>query len=184
MYKDNSLVPSEAVRLAALGLLARGPRAYADLAREIRHFAQRIVGPSLELLGPSLELLKVEGLIEVQDSQGNAKTPHDEQTMQLTESGRTELRRLMTATLRGPMGEVNKLIIALKLHFFETLSPEERRIQAEVFEEACERELIRLLDLRSHHAESGGLLVAWLDHEITEIESRRAWFKRLAGQTL
>jgi len=184
MYKDNSLVPSEAVRLAALGLLARGPRAYADLAREIRHFAQRIVGPSLELLGPSLELLKVEGLIEAQDSKGNAKAPHDEQTMQLTESGRAELSRLMTATLRGPMGEVNKLIIALKLHFFETLSPEERRIQAEVFEEACERELTRLLDLRNHHAETGGLLVAWLDHEITEIESRRAWFKRLAGQTL
>jgi DNA-binding PadR family transcriptional regulator len=176
MYKDNSLVPSEAVRLAALGLLAKGPRAYADLAREIRHFAQRIVGPSLELLGPSLELLKVEGLIEAQ----NSKAPHDDQVMVLTEAGRAELRRLMTANLRGPMGEVNKLIIALKLHFFETLSPEERRIQAEVLEEACERELTRLLDLRSHHAESGGLLVAWLDHEITEIESRRAWFKQLA----
>jgi DNA-binding PadR family transcriptional regulator len=179
MYKDNSLVPSEAVRLAALGLLARGPRAYADLAREIRHFAQRIVGPSLELLGPSLELLKVEGLIEAQ----NSKVPHDEQVMLLTESGRTELSRLMTASLRGPMGEVNKLIIALKLHFFETLSPEERRIQAEVLEEACERELTRLLDLRGHHAESGGLLVAWLDHEIAEIESRRAWFRQLAERS-
>jgi DNA-binding PadR family transcriptional regulator len=178
MYKDNSLVPSEAVRLAALGLLAKGPRAYADLAREIRHFAQRIVGPSLELLGPSLELLKVEGLIEAQ----NPKAPHDEQLMLLTESGRAELRRLMTASLRGPMGEVNKLIIALKLHFFETLSPEDRRIQAEVLEEACERELTRLLDLRSHHAESAGLLVAWLDHEIAEIESRRDWFKELATQ--
>jgi DNA-binding PadR family transcriptional regulator len=178
MYKDNSLVPSEAVRLAALGLLARGPRAYADLAREIRHFAQRIVGPSLELLGPSLELLKVEGLIEAK----NPKAPHDEQTMLLTESGRTELTRLMTAHLRGPMGEVNKLIIALKLHFFETLSPEERRLQAEALQEACERELTRLLDLRSHHAESGGLLVAWLDHEIAEIESRRAWFKQLAAK--
>lgn len=178
MYKDNSLVPSEAVRLAALGLLAKGPRAYADLAREIRHFAQRIVGPSLELLGPSLELLKVEGLIEAQ----NPKVPHDEQLMLLTESGRAELRRLMTASLRGPMGEVNKLIIALKLHFFETLSPEDRRIQAEVLEEACERELTRLLDLRSHHAESAGLLVAWLDHEIAEIESRRDWFKELATQ--
>jgi DNA-binding PadR family transcriptional regulator len=178
MYKDNSLVPSEAVRLAALGLLARGPRAYADLAREIRHFAQRIVGPSLELLGPSLELFKVEGLIEAQ----NSKAPHDEQIMLLTESGRTELTRLMTATLRGPMGEVNKLIIALKLHFFETLPPEERRVQAEVLEEACERELIRLLDLRSHHAEGGGLLVEWLDHEITEIEGRRDWFQRLAAK--
>jgi DNA-binding PadR family transcriptional regulator len=178
MYKDNSLVPSEAVRLAALGLLAKGPRAYADLAREIRHFAQRIVGPSLELLGPSLELLKVEGLIEAQ----NPKAPHDEQLMLLTESGRAELRRLMTTNLRGPMGEVNKLIIALKLHFFETLSPEERRVQAEGLEEACERELTRLLDLRSHHAENSGLLVDWLDHEIAEIESRRAWFKQLATQ--
>jgi DNA-binding PadR family transcriptional regulator len=182
MYKDNSLVPSEAVRLAALGLLARGPRAYADLAREIRHFAQRIVGPSLELLGPSLELLKVEGLIEAQNTQGKGAA-HDEQIMLLTESGRAELRRLMTANLRGPMGEVNKLIIALKLHFFETLSPEERRLQAEVLEEACERELTRLLDLRSHHAESGGLLVAWLDHEIAEIESRRTWFRQLATRT-
>ena len=179
MYKDNSLVPSEAVRLAALGLLAKGPRGYADLAREIRHFAQRIVGPSLELLGPSLELLKVEGLIEAQ----NPKAPHDAQTMLLTESGRTELSRLMTANLRGPMGEVNKLIIALKLHFFETLAPDERRLQAEMLEEACERELVRLLDLRSHHAENAGLLVAWLDHEIAEIEGRRNWFKQLSAQT-
>jgi hypothetical protein len=104
--------------------------------------------------------------------------------MRLTESGRAELRRLMTANLRGPMGEVNKLIIALKLHFYETLSPEERRLQAEVLEEACERELTRLLDLRGHHAESCGLLVAWLDHEIAEIEGRRDWFKQLAGRTL
>jgi DNA-binding PadR family transcriptional regulator len=177
MYKDNSLVPSEAVRLAALGLLARAPRAYADLAREIRHFAQRIVGPSLELLGPSLELFKVEGLIEAQ----NPKAPSEAQIMALTEAGRTELRRLMTANLRGPMGEVNKLIIALKLHFFETLSPEERRVQAEMLEEACERELVRLTDLRGHHAEDGGLLVGWLDHEIAEIESRRDWFRKLRG---
>jgi DNA-binding PadR family transcriptional regulator len=179
MYKDNSLVPSEAVRLAALGLLAKAPRAYAELAREIRHFAQRIVGPSLELLGPSLELLKVEGLIEAQGSNGNPKAPNDAQIMALTEAGRAELRRLMTANLRGPMGEVNKLIIALKLNFFETLSPEERRMQAEMLEEACERELTRLLDLRGHHAEEGGLLVGWLDHEIAEIESRRDWFRKL-----
>ena len=35
MYKDNSLVPSEAVRLAALGLLARHDHGYGDLARDI-----------------------------------------------------------------------------------------------------------------------------------------------------
>jgi DNA-binding PadR family transcriptional regulator len=181
MYKDNSLVPSEAIRLAALGLLGRGPRAYGDLAREIRHFAQRIVGPSLELLGPSLELFKIEGMIEAQNPMGNPKAAPDEQIMVLTEAGHAELRRLMTANLRGPLGEVNKLIIALKLHFFESLTPEERRAQAEMLEEACERELTRLVDLRQFHADSGGLLVAWLDHEIAEIESRRDWFKGLAA---
>ena len=44
MYRDNSLVPKEAIRLAALGLLAEHDRAYGDLAREVREFASRIVG--------------------------------------------------------------------------------------------------------------------------------------------
>jgi DNA-binding PadR family transcriptional regulator len=114
MYKDNSLIPSEAIRLAALGLLWQGERSYADLAREIRHFVGRIVGPSLELLGPSLELFKIEGIIEAID----AKQPADLQIMRLTPEGRTELQRLMTTRMRGPMGEVNKLIVAFKMHFF------------------------------------------------------------------
>jgi hypothetical protein len=52
MYKDNSLIPTEAVRLAALGLLTEGPRSYGDLADEVRLFTSRIVGPSLDLIGP------------------------------------------------------------------------------------------------------------------------------------
>ncbi len=84
MYKDNSLVPSEAIRLAALGLLAQQARPYADLARDIRHFTARIVGPSLDLLGPSLELFKVEGLMEAHAT--NQKP--DEQIMHLTATGR------------------------------------------------------------------------------------------------
>ncbi len=115
MYKDNSLIPSEAVRLAALGLLAKRPRVYADLARDIRHFTARIVGPSLDLLGPSLELLKIEGLIEAVDP----KLPNDAQTVRLAKDGVAELQRLMNAHLRGPMGEVNKLIVALKLYFLD-----------------------------------------------------------------
>ncbi|MEC9167428.1 MAG: hypothetical protein VX596_10055, partial [Pseudomonadota bacterium] len=63
MYRDNSLIPKEAIRMAALGALWRAPMAYGDLAREVRQFAARIVGPSLDLLGTSIELLKFEGLI-------------------------------------------------------------------------------------------------------------------------
>ena len=175
MYKDNSLIPSEAVRLAALGLLAMRPRAYADLARDIRHFTARIVGPSLDLLGPSLELLKVEGLIEATDP----KALNDTQTIRLTKDGEGELQRLMTANLRGPMGEVNKLIVALKLHFLDLLTPEQRRQQLEMLMEVCDRELIRLNDLRDHHTDADSALLPWLDHEIDEVQRRRGWFLKL-----
>jgi DNA-binding PadR family transcriptional regulator len=175
MYKDNSLIPSEAVRLAALGLLAKRPCAYADLARDIRHFTARIVGPSLDLLGPSLELLKVEGLIEAVDP----AAAHDGQVVRITADGRVELQRLMTANLRGPMGEVNKLIVALKLHFLDQLEPEQRRQQLEMLMEVCDRELVRLSDLRSHHKDDGSALIPWLDHEIGEVQARRDWFLKL-----
>lgn len=175
MYKDNSLIPSEAVRLAALGLLAKRVRSYADLARDIRYFTARIVGPSLDLLGPSLELLKVEGLIEVVDP----KTAHDAQLVRLTRDGEAELQRLMNANLRGPMGEVNKLIVALKLHFLDLLTDEQRRQQLEMLMEVCDRELVRLNDLRANHADSEGALIPWLDHEIAEVQARRDWFRRL-----
>src|SRR3546814_19854056 len=63
MYRDNTLIPSEAVRLLALGLLATRSMSYAELAREVRHFTGRIMGPSLDLVGAPLEVLKVEGLV-------------------------------------------------------------------------------------------------------------------------
>ena len=66
----------------------------------------------------------------------------------------------MTAHLRGPMGEVNKLIVALKLHFLDLLTPEQRRQQLEMLMEVCDRELVRLNDLRAHHTDSDGALIA------------------------
>ena len=50
MFRDHSLVPAEAIRLAALGFLAEAPWRYADLSAEIRHLTSRIVGPSPERL--------------------------------------------------------------------------------------------------------------------------------------
>ena len=82
MYRDNSLIPSEAVRLCALGTLAERAHSYAELAAAVRHFTSRIVGPSLDLLSPSLELLRVEGLIEADAPEG------DEAPIRLTAAGR------------------------------------------------------------------------------------------------
>lgn len=177
MYKDNSLIPSEAVRLAALGLLWQGERSYADLAREIRHIIGRIVGPSLELLGPSLELYKIEGLIEAIDP----KLSPEAQIMRLSADGQVELRRLMTTRLRGAMGEFNKLIIAFKMHFLGCLPVAEQRAQLDLLIEACDKELTRLSDLRSYTplSQSNSHLPSWLDLEIAEVDGRRQWFQRL-----
>lgn len=175
MYRDNSLIPSDAIRLAALGSLWEAPKRYAALASEVRFFAGRIVGPSLDLLSPSIELLRVEGLIE------NLAGPAagDDAPMTITQAGAEELRRLLTANLRGPLGEINKLIIALKLRFIAALGPEDRRLQADVLAETCEQELARLRDLRTHHADAPSHLLDWLDHDIAQVEERLAWFRAL-----
>jgi DNA-binding PadR family transcriptional regulator len=174
MYKDNSLIPTEAVRLAALGLLTERPRSYAELADEVRHFTSRIVGPSLDLIGPPIEVLRVEGLIETAGG-----VTASEATLRITEAGRQELVRLLGANLRGPLGEFNKLVIGLKLRFLELLEPDARRLQAELLAEICERELTRLTDLRRHQDGRCQHLADWLDHDIGQLRDRLAWFRDL-----
>jgi hypothetical protein len=47
--------------------------------------------------------------------------------------------------------------------------------------EVCNRELIRLNDLRERHVDSDNTLLSWLDHEIEEVQRRRDWFQKLWG---
>jgi hypothetical protein len=168
MYRDNSLVPSETVRLAALGLLTEGAKSYAELASEVRHLSARLVGPSLDLLGPSIELLKVEELT----------APASDELLTITAKGLGELKRLLRASLR-PIGEVNKLIIALKLRFLGVLDREDQLLQVEMLSEIFEQELIRLKDLRAHLAERKDLLLDWVDHDIAQVGARISWFQGL-----
>ena len=42
MYRDKTLIPTEAIRMLALRILAQEPRRYGALAAEVRHFAARI----------------------------------------------------------------------------------------------------------------------------------------------
>ncbi|MDX1425267.1 MAG: hypothetical protein R3322_19110 [Kiloniellales bacterium] len=178
MYRDNSLIPSEAIRLLALGILAGGEKSYAALAAEVRHFVSHITGPSLELVAPPLELLKVEGLVEA----GDDHDAPDSELLALTEAGRGELAKLLAANVRAPVSDINKLIIALKLRFLHLLPPAERRVQAETLVELSERELARLTELRAHHAGDGGTLTAWLDQELVQVEARLAFFRDLLAK--
>ena len=180
MYRDNSLIPSEAIRLLALGLLAGGDKPHAQLAGEVRHFVSHVSGPSLELVAPPLELLKVEGLVEAVSDGPGAKTGPD--SLRLAAAGRTELRRLLTANVRAPVNDINKLIIALKMRFLHLLEPAAQRLQAEALEELSERELARLTELRAHHAGDAGHLVAWLDLDIAQVERRLDWFRDLLAR--
>lgn len=175
MYRDNTLLPQEAVRLTALGVLAEGERRYADLASSVRHFTGHMVGPSLDLVGTPIELLKLEGLVE---SVGDANA-EDDAALRITDAGLAELRRLLCAGVRPPISDVNKLIIALKVRFLHLLDPEDRRLQAQVLVEMNERELARLEGLRERHADDGGRLVDWLALEIEQTAARLEWFREL-----
>ncbi|MGE4219368.1 MAG: hypothetical protein AB7G39_07965 [Alphaproteobacteria bacterium] len=174
MYRDRTLIPAEAIRLAALGMLAEGEREYAALARDIRHFVQRITGPSLDLLGTSLELLCYEGLAETADGEPARETSR----LRITAQGRAAFHTLATANLRAPLNDVNKLVLALKLRFIDLLPEADRRDQALMLSEICDGELARL---ESMGVEQGsGVLADWLRLELAQTRERAAWFRALA----
>lgn len=175
MFRDNSLIPAEAIRLAALGLLAEAPRRYGDLALEIRHFTSHVVGPSLELMGTSLELLRFEGLVEAVDGQGAA----DNAVLRLTARGTAALQTLLQAQLRAPVNDLSRLALLLKLRFLHHLPAAGQQTQLAIMAESLENERARLEELLRHHS-APGLLAEWLAHDIAVVSDRIQWLRRRA----
>ena len=171
MYRDNSLIPKEAIRMAALGALINGSRSYIDISTEVRQFSARIVGPSLDLLGTSIELLKLEGLIEVVENPGG----DGEELLRLTTSGFQELKEYLRSTIRSGSSDLNKLVVALKLRFIEALEPSERLDQLIGLQTMYQAERNRLQDLRKHKEWSAGLLPGLLDLELAVTDQRLSW---------
>ena len=178
MYRDHTLIPSEAVRLLALGILATRPASYAELAASVRDFSGHVVGPSLDLIGSPIELLKVEGLVEASETGDDPDTAR----LQITDAGRAELVRLLSTNVRATVTDINKLILAVKLRFLHLLSLEQQHLQAVMLAEMCERELLRLTELRAKHHGEAGYFMSWLDHDIAEVRERHGWFKSLSEQ--
>jgi DNA-binding PadR family transcriptional regulator len=173
MYRDNTLIPTEAIRLAALGALIEDERRYADLASEIRNFVGRVAGPSLDLLGTSLEVMGYEGLAEMQDVDGPGGA-----LLRITDAGRKQFVNLMISGVRAPVSDVSKLISALKMRFLHLLDQEDRLDQFELMREMSVAEAVRLRDLRDNGTTEG--FSEWLSFEIGQLESRIAWLDRLA----
>lgn len=177
MYRDNSLMPKEAVRLAVLGTLIQGgPARYADLAAAVRAFTGRVMGPSLDLMGTSLEMLRYEGLTVAVDGQGM----EDNALLDISDAGRGAFVALMQANVRAPSADdLNKLVITLKLRFLHLLEPRAQAEQVDAMMALCEAELARLEDLARLYAGETGLLGAWLDHDMAQVAARLAWFEAL-----
>ncbi len=176
MYRDNTLIPSEAIRLLALGILDTGDQRYGALAAEVRHFTTHIAGPSLDLVASPIEVLIVEGLVEAIVSEDE----EDDALLRITESGREKLIALLNTNVRAPINDINKLIISLKMRFLHLLPAKDQQLQTEMLVEMCERELARLVQLREHHSHERGHLVDWLDHDIAAIRERLTWFQGLS----
>lgn len=189
MFPDHSLMPKEALRLAALGMLAEQPMPYGALASAVRSFVHHIMGPSPDAMGSSIELLRYEGLIratgrEDGGREDGAQEDHGREDganapLMLTAKGREEFVTLMLATVRAPFNDLNKLVVALKLRFLPLLPADRRADQAALLIEASRVELARLIDLRARHAAEPGTFHDWLDHDIGQAEARLAWFERL-----
>ena len=171
MYRDNSLIPKEAIRMAALGALVQRDRPYAEIAGEVRQFAARIVGPSLDLLGTSIELLKLEGLVAVVDDSAHL----DDEILRLNDAGRLALEAYLRTNIRPGTSDLNKLVIALKLRFIDVLSPEGRCDQLQGLKRMYEGERLRLRDLSGHDDWSEGLMPDWLSIDLDTVSRRIDW---------
>jgi hypothetical protein len=179
VYRDNTLIPTEAIRLAALGTLMERDARYGALASEIRYFVGRVIGPSLDLLGTSLELLTYEGLIEVVDGEEGEASATDG-LLRITDQGRAAFATLMTSHVRAPINDVSRLVVALKMRFFDLLDADAQVEQSAMLVEMCETELARLEDLKARYDD--GKLRDWLALEIGHLRTRLEWFRSLSGK--
>ena len=170
MYRDNSLVPIETVRIAALGALATKPRTYGEIAADVRLFTSRIVGPSLDLMGISIELLRAEGVVETLAEDADQKDPR----LTLTADGHEMLLKLLQAPIRSPNTELSRLVVALKMRFLHLLAPEARQEQVAILRALTVAERQRYVELEEQ-SDGANLFKDWLALQIQLLDTRLAW---------
>ncbi|WP_085905255.1 hypothetical protein [Kiloniella majae] len=170
MYRDNTLVPAEATRLLALGLLMEEPMSYAMLAQTVRGFTSLVVGPSLDLIGTPLEVLKVEGLVKTSEGE----------TLSLTDAGKEEFVYLMGSNLRAPVTDMSKLIIAIKMRLLRLADQTTQIMQVNLLVDIYERQLNRLLELKQGYSTTAGQFDNWLDLDIKHTTEQLKTYENMA----
>jgi len=175
-FRDQSLIPTEAVRLTALGELARAEMSLGALSAAVRGFVSRLMGPSLDVLGLSIEQLRYEDLVEPRGKRaGPGQSLSADTMLALTGKGREKLCDMLRSPVRAPMTDLSKMVVALKMRFIDLLPEEDRAAQVEQLVEMAEMEIARLQDLAARNVD--GLLGEWLAHDIGEATRWRDWYR-------
>lgn len=186
MYADRTLIPTEVIRLCALGTLTLAPMTYGELAQEVRTFTGRMWGPTLDMMGTSIELLRTEGLIEadapVNKGADQGMDKASEATLHLTTSGEVELRDLLTANLRNALDDVSRIVFALKLRFLHVLEPAVACEQIDRLIEISEADKARRDETKARYIDEPGHFSAWLDADIDRANERVAWLTALKAR--
>lgn len=139
-FPDGSLLPQEAARLCALGLLREGARPLAMLARETHRLVSFHLGASLDAAGESIAALPALGLARAEAAPGAAP---GEAILHATAAGEAELRALL-ASAPAPMGgELGRAVASLKLRFAGALHGEARRAMLQALVEAARADQAR-----------------------------------------
>jgi len=178
VYADRTLIPTEVIRLCALGTLTLAPMTYGELAREVRAFTGRMSGPTLDTMGTSIELLRTEGLIAADEPAGTGA----DATLKLTPAGEAELRDLLTANLRNTLDDMSRIVFALKLRFLHLLEPAVAREQIDRLIAISEADKSRRADTKARYGEEPGYFGAWLDADIDRAEARVTWLQELKAR--
>jgi DNA-binding PadR family transcriptional regulator len=179
VYADRTLIPTEVIRLCALGTLTLAPMIYGELAHEVRAFTGRMSGPTLDMMGTSIELLRTEGLIEADVPANHGADKGAEAALKLTPAGEAELRDLLAANLRNTLDDMSRIVFALKLRFLHLLEPPVAREQIDRLIEISEADKARRADTMARYGEEPGHFGAWLDADIDRADARVAWLAAL-----
>ncbi len=183
MYRDNSLVPSESMRLLALGFLQEHRLDYGTLAGKTRQFTLRIVGPSLDLIGTPLEVLKIEGFVESAPLDHSEQRSSDSPALVLTARGREEFERLMASNLRAPLNDMSKLVLAIKMRFLHLAPRQTQQAQYLLLVDIYDHQLERLQDLKARDKKTVATeFTGWLDLEIAQTYDRLQHYEKMAAR--
>ncbi|MBC6440117.1 MAG: hypothetical protein GDA49_06855 [Rhodospirillales bacterium] len=178
MQRDRTLMPAEALRLAALGILVcRGRMTYGALATEVRLFTASYGGSPVDVMSSSIELLRFEGLIAIAEQADDPEDVPGDVVIVPTDEGRSELWRLLQTAVK-PSGAYARLLMALRMRFIHLLDEDRRALQVELLIEGLEGERARLLDLRRRMAGEHPDFLAWLDRDIDRVRQELAAVRR------